>query len=272
MGLKSIRDEEQLIDGDNNGGVSGKLYVIFKDDVVKTTAASKRKINVKTEVKPGAYCVDWDCIMDPGEIKDALAGETGGKTLESSVSVTIIGRRALTLEQLDTVKNRKCVIFAIDNNGIKWQFGDELFEATLSEGGAGTGKGTAGLNSVNMTFKSIRCYEYTADIPTLGNGLQSVVFGAATSTLGTKTITLPWTNNAGSGNALAGDVLFAEARNQRTGEVIATNGTILRSAGTFNFVFVGMLAGDKINVSAYFRNAGNTLVSSIQYLPQVTVA
>jgi hypothetical protein len=270
--LKSIREEEQLIDGDNNGGVAGKLYVVFQKDVRKTTPASKRLINTATELAPGTYCVEYDCIMDLGEMKDALVGETGGKTLESSVSVSVIGRRALTLEQLDTVKNRQCVIFARDNNGIKWQFGDELFGASLSEGGAGSGKGTAGLNNVNMTMKSIRCYEYNADIPVLGNGLQPVVFGNVTSTLGTKKVTLPWTNNAGSGNALAGDVLFAEARNERTGEVITTNGTVLRSAGTYDFTFVGMLAGDKIKVSAYFRNAANTLVSSIQYLPELTVA
>lgn len=270
--LTDVNYEDQFVEGDNNGGMTGTVYIVFQKDVVLTTIFSKRLIKEKTQLVPGIVAVKWDVIMDTAQLAIGLEGETGGKTITGTPSFEIPGLTHEILAEIDKVKNGKLVVWVVDNNGRMWQIGDETFEATLSEGSGGTGQGTAGKNHLAMSFKSIAVRGYEADLPTAKNALTSVVFGAASTDTTGKTVTLTWADNTGTGNAKADDKLYVYAINETTFEIQAINGTITRDAGTAVLTFTELTAGDKVRVSAYFRDATKTIRSANQPLPEITVA
>jgi len=112
----------------------------------------------------------------------------------------------------------------------------------------------------------------SSGVPTLANiiisrgSLLLPAFGTPTGSNGSPNVTITWANNAGTGNALASDELFALIINTDTQETATMSYGDIRSAGTAVVALPGNLTtGDEISCFYAFRRADGTLVSDTHY-------
>lgn len=90
--------------------------------------------------------------------------------------------------------------------------------------------------------------------------------GAVNASNGSPTVTIPWTNNSGTGNALATDEVYAVCYNETQDNYGFSSAAAARNAATLNITMpTNCATNDVLHTYLMFRKADGTLVSGTNY-------
>jgi hypothetical protein len=96
--------------------------------------------------------------------------------------------------------------------------------------------------------------------------LTPVVLGTVLATNGSPTVTVPWTDNSGTGDALNTDTAYVVVYNETQGVWAFNAGVTPRSTATLNVTLPANAAtGDDLHIYINMRRANNTKVSDTVY-------
>jgi hypothetical protein len=124
-------------------------------------------------------------------------------------------------------------------------------------------------NAITGAYPSF-AIDYANSLVTRGN-LTVAVSGAATSP-SAATVEVTWTDNSGSGSAMATDKALILLFNATRGESVFTTAGPVRTAGAESISVPSEYTGEDVDVFLSFISENGSKVANSSYLSSVTVA